>query len=64
MSNQHIMPLMKNTNQFITKKIHLNITLKKEEDNSMNSTRRRTLFSSIKQQTGELVYIENTGGGT
>lgn len=26
-------------------------------------TRRRTLFSSTKQQTGELVYIENTGGG-
>lgn len=26
-------------------------------------TRRRTLFSSMKQQTGELVYIENTGGG-
>lgn len=26
-------------------------------------TRRRTLFSSIKQQTGELVYIESTGGG-
>lgn len=26
-------------------------------------TRRRMLFSSIKQQTGELVYIESTGGG-
>lgn len=26
-------------------------------------TRRRTLFSPIKQQTGELVYIESTGGG-
>lgn len=26
-------------------------------------TRRRTLFSPTKQQTGELVYIENTGGG-
>ena len=29
----------------------------------MNNTRRRTLFSPIKQQTGELVYIENIGGG-
>ena len=26
-------------------------------------TRRRTLFSSIQQQTVELVYLETTGGG-